>query len=175
LSVAQTKEAPPAAKETRDSGVPLTFLRFLVVGAIAFFVTEAALFVAYDTPLLWFLPGHDTEWGLLGLEHPDIRLLLATMIAVETAIIFKYFAYETWAFRDRARPAGPIGRFLQLNVASALGAGVTVLTVNILTPLLGVLPYIATVAGVLAAFMVNWLASAHIIWPEHKRAPEGGA
>ena len=142
---------------------------------MAFIVTELMLYLAYDSPLLWFLPEKDTEFGVGGVEHPDIRLLIASALAVEIAIVFKFLAYENWTFRDRQRPASLPVRFLQLNAASLLGAAVTVAVVNVLTPVLGLSPYVSTPAGVLVAFMLNWVASSHVIWPEHERhARESG-
>jgi len=137
---------------------------------MAFIVMEAVLFLGYDTDLLWFLPQKDTEFGIGGgIEHPDIRLLIASAVAVEAAIVFKFFAYEYWTFRERQRPASLPVRFFQLNAAALLGAAVTVSVVNVLTPVLGLSPYISTPAGVLAAFMINWVASSHVIWPEHEQ------
>jgi putative flippase GtrA len=158
----------PGEDGPRFLGVPRTFVSFLAVGGMAFIVTEVMLFIAYDSPLLWFLPEKDTEFGIGGIEHPDVRLLIASALAVEIAIAFKFFAYEYWTFRDRQRPATLPVRFFQLNAASLLGAGVTVAVVNVLTPVLGLSPYVSTPAGVLVAFMLNWVASSHVIWPEHQ-------
>lgn len=167
----------PGEHRSRFLGLPRTFASFLVVGGMAFIVTEVMLYLAYDSPLLWFLPEKDTEFGVGGIEHPDIRLLIASALAVEIAIAFKFLAYENWTFRDRQRPASLPVRFLQLNAASMLGAAVTVAVVNVLTPVLGLSPYISTPAGVLVAFMLNWVASSHVIWPEHEQGvsspPEG--
>ena len=162
----------------RFLGVPPTFLSFLVVGGMAFIVTEVMLYLAYDSPLVWFLPEKDTAFGVGPIEHPDIRLLIASALAVEIAIAFKFLAYENWTFRDRQRPASLPVRFLQLNGASLLGAAVTVAVVNVLTPVLGLSPYVSTPAGVLAAFMLNWMASSRVIWPEHEQessAPQAGS
>jgi putative flippase GtrA len=168
----------PGGDGSRFLGVPRTFLSFLVVGGMAFMVTELMLFLAYDSPLLWFLPEKDTEFGIAGVEHPDIRLLIASALAVEIAIAFKFLAYENWTFRDRRRPASILVRFVQLNAASLLGAAVTVAVVNVLTTVLGLSPYVSTPAGVVAAFMLNWVASSSVIWPEHEEgssAPPAGS
>jgi putative flippase GtrA len=173
LSLTRARHTKEQARlpETRPRflGLPTTFLSFLAVGGMAFIVTEVVLFLCYDTGLLWFLPEKDTEFGIgSGIEHPDIRLLIASAVAVEAAIVFKFLAYEYWTFRERQRPASLPVRFLQLNAAALLGAAVTVSVVNVLTPVLGISPYITTPAGVLAAFMLNWVASSHLIWPEHE-------
>jgi putative flippase GtrA len=162
----------PNGNGSRFAGLHLTFLSFLVVGGMAFVVTEVFLFLGYDTSLLSFFPEKDTKFGIGPISHPDIRLFIASVLAVEIAIVFKFVAYERWTFRDRQRRAAVPVRFFQLNVASLLGAAVTVAIVNVLTPLVGLSPYIATPLGVLAAFMLNWIASSHVIWPEH--GPKGG-
>jgi putative flippase GtrA len=167
-SAEQAPPQRPNGGRPGHTGLPLTFLSFLLVGGIAFVVTEAVLFLGYDSPLVWFLPEKDTEFGIGPVSHPNIRLFIASVLAVEVAIAFKFVAYERWTFRDRQRRAPLPVRFIQLNVASLLGAGVTVATVNVLSPLLGLSPYVATAAGVLAAFMLNWVASSHLIWPEHR-------
>ena len=174
MSLTETQNLPhnpgiPGEDGSRFLGVPRTFLSFLVVGGMAFMVMEVMLFLAYDSPLLWFLPEKDTDFGLGPIEHPDIRLLIASALAVEIAIAFKFIAYENWTFRDRQRLASLPVRFLQLNVASLLGAAVTVAVVNVLTPVLGLSPYVSTPAGVLATFMLNWVASSNVIWPEHEQ------
>lgn len=158
----------PGTDGSRFLGVPRTFLSFLAVGGMAFVVTEVMLYLAYDSPLLWFLPEKDTEFGIGGINHPDARLLIASAFAVEVAILFKFIAYEYWTFRHRRRPATLPVRLLQLNLASLLGAAVTVAIVNVITPVLGLSPYISTPVGVLAAFMLNWVASSNVIWPEHE-------
>jgi putative flippase GtrA len=182
LSLTGTEDAQEASpiKQERAQGTFLglssTFLSFLAVGGMAFVVTEAMLFLAYDAPLFWFLPEKDTQFGIGPIEHPDVRLLIASVVAVETAIAFKFFAYEHWTFRDRPRHASMPVRFVQLNVASLLGTAVTLAVVNVLTPALGISPYISTPIGVLVAFMLNWVASSHLIWREHKpEAPARGA
>jgi len=176
MSVAEPTQTTPspstagAADNRRILGVPFAFASFLIVGATAFVVNLFALFLAYDAGLLWFLPGKDTEWHIAGLK-PEARLFIASVIAVEVAIAWKFALYEHWTFSDRPRRGNIAWRFLQLNAASLLGTIVTLATVNILTPLLGIVPYITTAIGVVFAFMINWLFSNHFIWREHDTAP----
>ena len=147
-------------------GLSPTFLSFLVVGASAFVVTEGALFITYGEEgngLLSFLP---RETNLLVVK-PDLHLLIASSVSVEFAIAWKFLLYERWTFRDRPRRGKLPWRFLQLNAASLLGTVVTIATVNILTPILDISPYLSTPIGVLAAFMINWLFSNHYIWRKH--------
>jgi putative flippase GtrA len=174
MSVVETENpsrpTPLSGSGRRLFGLPFAFASFLIVGASAFLVTELSLFVLYGDDgngLLSFLPG---KTDLLGVE-PDVHLLIASTIAVEIAIAWKFVLYEKWTFADRPRRGNILWRFLQLNVASALATVVTIATINILTPLLGISPYLSTPIGVLVAFMINWLFSNHFIWREHKQAP----
>ena len=172
MSLADTTETEPptaAAPERRVLGIPFTFFSFLVVGASAFVVNEIALYLAYDVGILWFLPGKDIEWHIAGLK-PEARLFIASVIAVEVAIAWKFILYEHWTFADRPRRGNILWRFLQLNVASFLATVVTIATINILTPLFGISPYVSTSIGVIFAFMINWVFSNHLIWREHNPA-----
>jgi putative flippase GtrA len=165
--IQQPSTGSPAEVDRRVLGIPFTFFSFLVVGASAFVVNLFALFLVYDAGILWFLPGKDAEWNIAGLK-PEARLFIASIIAVEIAIAWKFALYEHWTFSDRPRRGNILWRFLQLNVASALATLVTLATVNVLTPLLGIIPYITTAIGVIFAFMLNWLFSNHFIWREHE-------
>ena len=143
--------------------VPPEFLKFLLVGGVTFVINLAAFKLLYD--VLPILPAGDTEFDFVFFTHPDIRLLLASVLAVELAIIFKFFALENWTFRDRPRRGwGPV-RFLRLNATSIVGQIITVATVNILTPVFGISPYVSLSIGVVLGFMANWLFSAYLIWP----------
>jgi putative flippase GtrA len=179
MSATRTREAgesprPTARSERRIFGLPFAFASFLVVGASAFVVTEATLFLLYGDDgngLLSFLP---METDLL-VVNPDLHLLIASAVAVEVAIAWKFVLYEHWTFADRPRRGNILWRFLQLNAASFLATVVTIATINILTPLLGISPYLSTPIGVLFAFMINWLFSNHFIWREHEHSSDSQA
>ena len=146
------------------------FLKFLLVGAAAFVINEIALYGFYDSPLATALPGRDTRVDLWLFAHPDARLLIASLLAVETAIVFKFYAHEHWTFRDRLRN-GWIGvRLVSFNLSCLAGTLVSVGAVNVLTPIFGLSPYITNVAGVCAGFMLNWITSAHLVWPHRETA-----
>ncbi|MCH7810443.1 MAG: GtrA family protein [Chloroflexi bacterium] len=139
------------------------FLKFLLVGGVTFVINLAAFELLYD--VLPVLPAHKTDFDFVLITHPDIRLLLASALAVEVAIVFKFFALENWTFRDRPRRGwGPV-RFLRLNATSIVGQIITVATVNVLTPVFGISPYISLSIGVMLGFLANWLFSAYLIWP----------
>ncbi len=170
-----TEVASPAG-ETGEKGssrrLPVSpeFLKFISVGAVAFVINEVTLYLFYD--LLPILSDHDTEFSIGPITHPDVSLLIASVIAVETAIVFKFFAHEHWTFPHRRLPEWTGLRFLKFNASSILSPIISVTTVNVLTPLLGISPYIALAIGVAFSFLVNWFFSAYIIWPSRDEEGE---
>jgi putative flippase GtrA len=148
--------------------LPPEFVRFLVVGGVAFVINQIALLLLYD--VLPVLPDKNTSTDFGLFTHPDVRLLLASALAVETAIVFKFYALERWTFRDRPRRGWGPYRFLQFNASCVLSPLIVVATVNVMTPVFGISPYISTTVGTLASFMVNWVLSAYVIWPHLREA-----
>lgn len=154
---------------SRHLRLPTTLLKFLFVGALAYFVNQGVLFLLYD--LAPVFPTKDTDVDFVLFSYPDARLLITSFIAVQCAILFKFGIHEFWTFRGRGRDSGIVGRFVQFNLSSFLSPVINLAAVNILTPLLDISPYASNTIGAVAGFAVNWLLSAHIIWPHaHKAA-----
>lgn len=151
-------------------GLPPEFLKFLLVGAVAFAVNQLALYAFYDSPLASALPSKDTGIDFGIFDHPDARLLIASALAVEVAIVFKFVWSEGWIFRHR-RAEGAVGsRFVHFNVSCAASAVLTIGVTNVLTPAFGISPYLSTAVGVLCGFMLNWIWAARLVWPEKPAA-----
>ena len=148
---------------SRRLRLPVTFLKFIFVGALAYAVNQGALFLLYEVAPLF--PHKDTDVDLLVITYPDARLLITSFIAVQCAIMFKFGIHEHWTFRDRRRDGWIIARFVQFNLGSFLSPVINLAAVNILTPLLDISPYVANTIGTVFSFIVNWLLSIHIIWP----------
>jgi putative flippase GtrA len=157
--------------------IPTTFVKFIIVGGVGFLIYQGAFFLLYDTPLIWFVPGRDTSARLIFFTHPDIRLLIASVTAVEIAIVFQFSSHERWTFRARER-RGWIGlRFLKFNASSFVSPLIVVATVNTLTPIFGISPYISNTIGVLLGVSWNWTINSLLIWPHlrgHEQAPGTG-
>lgn len=145
-----------------------TLFKFLIVGGIAYFINQFALFLLYDTSLFWFLPAKDTAAGFLLFTHPDLRLLLSSILAVEVAIVFQFNSHERWTFRDRARQGWGLFRFLRFNLTSAGSPIIIVVTVNTLTPMFGISPYLSNTIGILAGVTWNWTMNNLVIWPQRQ-------
>ncbi len=163
--------------------LPTTFVKFVIVGSIGFVIFQFFLFLVYDSPVFWFLPGQDTSTDLGLFTHSDIRLLIASIVAVEIAIICQFNLHDRWTFRWRPR-AGWIGqRFIKFQLSSIMSPIIVVVTVNALTPILrdavddesfiGTLaPYISSAIGVLLGFAWNWTFNSLIIWPHQRKADD---
>ncbi len=145
--------------------VSTTFIKFLIVGGIGYLVNQFTLFLAYDSPIFFFLPDKGTDLHFLGLTHPDIRLFLASATAVEASIISNFYWHERWTFRDRERRSPTAVRFLKFNGTSLGSPLISLATVNVLTPVFGLSPYIANTIGILLGTTWNWLWNTLVIWP----------
>lgn len=163
--------------------VPTTMVKFVIVGGIGFLINEAMLFLLYDAGIAWFLPAKHTHLDLGLFSVGDERLLLASIIAVQVAIVCQFNLHERWTFRKRNRDGNIFFRFLKFNVGSIVSPIVTVLCVNVLTPeirdaagadtIVGkAAPYIANGFGVVLGFTWNYLFTSKVIWRRHRAAAE---
>ncbi len=152
--------------------LPTTLVKFLIVGGVAALINQTWLYLLYDSPVFWFLPDKDTRADLWLFTHPDIRLLIASVLAVEIAILFQFNAHERWTFRRRAQ-SGWIGyRFVKFNLSSIVSPIISVATINVLKVEFDVSPYIANPIGILIGFTWNWTLNTLVIWPREENARE---
>jgi len=159
-----------AARELAERlHLPKTLTKFLIVGGIAFWIYQAGIYAFYDSPVFWFMPEKDHKVDLALFTLPDLRLLIASVVAVELAILFQFNAHERWTFRHRPRDGWILLRFLKFNGSAAVSPIIMVLTVNIATLVFGLSPYISSGIGVLLGFAWNWSWNTMIIWPQHRR------
>ncbi len=153
--------------------LPTTLVKFLIVGGIGFCINQAFLFLFYDSPVIWFFPGKNSNADLL---HPDMRLLISSILAVEIAIIGQFSLHDAWTFRKRERRGLAVTRFLKFNLSSIVSPIIIVLTINILTPIIRnasgedspvevLAPYISNGIGVLFGLTWNWTLNTLVIWP----------
>ena len=63
-----------------------TFTKFLIVGGIGYLVNQFILLLVYDSPVFAFLPAKDTDFDFIFFTHPDVRLFIASVLAVEAAL-----------------------------------------------------------------------------------------
>jgi dolichol-phosphate mannosyltransferase len=150
--------------------LPTTLMKFLIVGGVAFLVYQLFLFLFYDSPIFWILPAKDTEVDFVLFTHPDIRLLISSVLAVELAIVIQFNSHERWTFRHRPR-AGWLGlRFIKFNISSIVSPIIIVVTTNVLTLAFDVSPYLSSIVGVLIGFAWNWTMNSLVVWPTTRRS-----
>ena len=145
--------------------VSTTFIKFVIVGGIGYLVNQFTLLLVYDSPLFGFLPAKDTDFDFILFTHPDIRLFIASVIAVEAAVVSNFNWHERWTFRHRERRAPTIIRFLRFNLTSIGSPLIAVATVNTLTPMFDMSPYIANTIGIGLGTTWNWAWNTLVIWP----------
>lgn len=148
--------------------IPTTFAKFLVVGGIGFVINQVMLFLLYDTSIFFFLPEQGTEWDI-GPYTANARLLVSSIIAVETAIFFQFNAHERWTFRWRPRKEFWLRRFVKFQASSIISPIIIVAATNILTTNFEMSPYVSNAIGVLLGVSWNWLANSLLIW---RRGPQ---
>jgi putative flippase GtrA len=145
-------------------------VRFLIVGALAYFVTQAALLLLYD--VLPVIPGKHDDIDFVLFTHPDARLLIASILAVECSIAFKFWAHETWTFRERPTNGSLLYRFARFELSCLGSAVVIVAVVNVLTPVFDLSPYVSNTIAAVAGVAANWVFSHYLIWPHAGSAAE---
>ena len=177
------KGTTAAARLAHRLHLPTTFVKFVIVGGVGFVIFQFFLFLVYDAPVFWFLPGQDSSLDLGLFTISDIRLLIASIVAVEIAIICQFNLHDRWTFRWRPRDGWIGQRFIKFQVSSIMSPIIVVVTVNALTPILrdavddesliGTLaPYISSAFGVLMGFIWNWTLNSLIIWPHQRKADD---
>ena len=157
------------AASSRRLSLPPALVKFLIVGGIAYLINQFDLFLLYDSPILWFLPAKDTSGDLWLFTHPDIRLLISSVLAVEVSIVFQFNSHERWTFRDRPHESWGLLRFLKFNLTSAGSPIIAVVTVNTLTPLFEISPYVSNTIGIAAGVVWNWTWNTLVIWPQQQK------
>ena len=162
--------------------LPTTLVKFLIVGGIGFLINQFVLFLSYDAGAFWFFPAKHTHVDLGLLTAGDSRLLLASIVAVEVAIVCQFNFHERWTFRKRNREGNIVARFFKYNLSAAVSPLITVVCVNTLTPVFrdaagnesvirSLAPYLANTVGVLLGFTWNYTLNTLVIWP-HMRHQE---
>lgn len=181
MGLGEKPEARAAAERPRLLSVPkfvldivarnAVILRFMTVGTLGYVIYQLVVAIMYDTPVFWFLPGKDEGANLILFEHGDARLLIATLVATELAIIGVFSGHTLWTFRDRDSVRKPLWmRFGQFNAKALVSTlGILTVTVNVLTLNFGFYHYVAVPIGVLLAFTWNWAWDTQIVWRRSKR------
>lgn len=138
-------------------------LRFLIVGGIGYFVNQAVLYLVYDGPFTLGLPAPGADWTPPPFNIRDLRLVIASVAAVEAAIFSNFLWHNLWTFSG-ATGQNVYYRFLRFNITSLGSPAISLLMTNTLTPYLGVHYLIANSIGILLGTTWNWLWASKVIW-----------
>ena len=149
--------------------LPTTFVKFAIVGGIGFIVGQFVIFLVYDLSLLWFLPSEERRLDL-GWFTPEVRYLISTVLAVETAIVVQFVSHERWTFRRRPQSGRILRRFTKFNISAGVGAIIIVITATLFKSEFSDIPtafapYVSFAIGVAIGFSWNWTMNSLVIWP----------
>lgn len=121
------------------------FLKFCLVGALG---------VVVNVGLLWLL----TEF--LGLFY-----VLSAAVSIETSILFNFALNDLWTFRDRRQlGSNTLARALKYNLTCALGVGINLGILALLTEVFGVYYIISNLIGIAGATLWNFTISTLWTW-----------
>ena len=150
----------------RWTGKHPTLVRFFAVGVLGYAIYVGLLFAIYDLNVFAFLPNKETSVDLLLFSHGDALLLVATVIATQVSITAVFIAHQLWTFADRTHHKTALWvRFLQFEAKALISIlGILTVVVNVIALGAGVHPIVAVPAGMVLAFICNWLIDSRLIW-----------
>jgi len=96
-------------------------------------------------------------------EFGQIHYLLSAAIAIECAILSNFIFNEKWTFKTR-RSGTFFSRLIKSNGVFLVGAAINLLTVYLLTSVLGVWYLAANLFGIALAACWNFLAVKKWVW-----------
>ena len=161
-------------RERVNSYMKTPLVRFLVVGGIGYLVNQVMLFLLYDSPVSFGLPPRGDDWQVAFVHVRDSSLLIASVVAVETAIVSNFLWHHIWTFADRST-TGLAARFLRFNLTSLGSPAISLFCTNTLTPFFGVNYLVANSIGIVLGTTWNWLWASKVIWKRKTRPSAGRA
>jgi len=121
------------------------FLKFCLVGALG---------VVVNMGLLWLL----TEF--FGLFY-----ILSAAVSIETSILFNFALNDFWTFRDRRQlGSNTLARVMKYNLTCAVGIGVNLCVLVLLTEAFGIYYIISNLIGIAGATLWNFTISTLWTW-----------
>ena len=149
-----------------------TFIKFLIVGTMSYFINAVSLGLLSDGTiykiqalpgsLLYFLPtvGSGAKFLFTNLD----RLFFASVISTELAIIFNYFAHESWTFKNRSHNGKWYLRLLKFNLSSIGSPLISIASIQIFVHYLNQDKQIGLAVGVIIGLFVNYTINMLWIW-----------
>ncbi len=148
------------------SPVSPTLVKFLIVGGVGYLVNQFVLFLLYDSPISSVLPARGRDLDCVFFTVSDLKLLIASVVAVETAIASNFYWHTRWTFRERPGHRSLPIRFLTFHFTSIGSPIISLAVVNVLTPVFGITPYISNTIGICLGALWNWTWNTLVIWPK---------
>lgn len=142
-----------------------TLIRFALVGGSGYLTYQALLFLAYDSPVFWFLPAEDTSADVILFEHADARFLIATLVASPLALVGQFTGHNLWTFRDRDSIRKPLWlRFGQFLATALIAVVITLATLNLLVVQFGMYHFVALPISIAFGGAWTWVWYTRLIW-----------
>ena len=101
-------------------------------------------------------------------EHVGLYYLVSSIIAVESSIISNFTLNELWTFVEKGKEGlnHVLKRFLKFNSISAVGLGINVTFLWVLTEFVGLYYLLSNLVAISAVFSWNYLANVRWTWTE---------
>lgn len=155
-----------------------TFAKFLLVGALGYFLNAAALGIlnrgqiysqqVFPEPLLGFLPTITNAPTFLFFSVD--RLLVASIISIELSIISNFLFHENWTFKERSHRGSPLLRFLKFNFTSIGSPVIQLASILFFARVLNKHEQIGLAIGVILGLFVNYTLNLLWIWKKSEKA-----
>ncbi|MBI4037470.1 glycosyltransferase [Candidatus Curtissbacteria bacterium] len=154
-----------------------TFAKFLIVGALGYFLNSAALGLLnrgqiyslqlFPEPLLGFLPSIPDAPKIIFLTID--RLLIASIISIELSIISNFLFHENWTFKDRSHKGSPFLRFLKFNFTSLGSPTIQLASILFFARVLNKHEQIGLAVGVVLGLFMNYTLNLLWIWKKSEK------
>ncbi len=138
--------------------------RFLIVGFLSWVANAGSLKLFY-TIVLRPLKGKPGQ--IVGLVQ-DSGLFWSSAVSIEASILVNFFLNENWTFRDRDRSQAVWYRLLKFQITTIGSPIIQFITINTLTPLLGLHYQLSLAIGIILGLFWNWTLNTRIVWRAKK-------
>lgn len=149
-----------------------TLIKFLMVGTLSYLINAILLGLlnrgqiyamkVLESPILSFAPELGNAPKIA--NFPIDRLFWASLISIESSIIFNFIAHENWTFNDRSHRGSPLKRFLKFNISSIASPLIQLASILIFFRLLNLNEQIGLAVGVIIGLFFNYTINMLWIW-----------
>ncbi len=152
-----------------------TFLKFLSVGTLTYFVNAILLGLLYRGNIYSVKVLPEAILSFIPVNHPSTKLLfiyldrlfVASLISIEASIIINFFFHDSWTFKHRNREGSKLKRFLKFNLSSVGSPIIQLASILTFVQVLHTSEQIGLAFGVIIGLFVNYTVNLLWIWKEH--------